>query len=126
MSYHYYFHIVAYLKISKHYVDLSDSFSALSQGTYCNQADFMNEVAAKIPASWYHFGLCLHIDIGKLEAVEQSHPKDQLKCFSKVYSIWKQENVRPLTWEVVVEILQGEVMAQKVLSSTLANKYNLQ
>ena len=86
----------------------------------------MNEVAAKIPASWYHFGLCLQIDIGKLEAVEQSHPKDQLQCFSKVYSIWKQENVRPLTWEVVVEILQGEVMAQKVLSSTLANKYNLQ
>ena len=72
----------------------------------------MNEVAASIPASWYHFGLCLHIDIGKLEAVEQSHPKNQIKRFSKVYSIWKQENVEPLTWEVVVEILRGKVMDQ--------------
>ena len=76
----------------------------------------MEDVAVKIPSSWYYFGICLGVKVGKLKAIEQHYPHDHLKCFSEVYSVWEEENLKPLTWEIVVRILRNEVVEQKYLS----------
>ena len=85
----------------------------------------MEKVAAKIPPSWHNFGICLGIEDGKLRAIEQSYPTDQLKCFFKVYSTWNEEKLRPLTWEVVVEILMMKTLSQRALGLELAKEYTL-
>ena len=86
----------------------------------------MEDVAVKIQASWYYFGICLGIEDGKLRAIEQSHPTEKLRCFSTVYSIWKEENLKPLTWEVVVQILKKDLIGQRGLSLSIAEKYSVQ
>ena len=107
------------------FIELTPSISSQSQGTRCTQSDFMEDVAAKISTSWYHFGICLDIEVGKLDEIEQKYPRDQLRCFSAVYSIWKNERLKPLTWEEVIQILRKNIMAQSALSLSLAEKYSV-
>ena len=92
---------------------------------HCTQVDFLEKVAAIIPASWYKFGACLGIEVGELKAIEQNYPTDKLRCFSEVYSIWKGDSLQPLTWEVVVRILRMKVMSETALSFELAKEYEL-
>ena len=86
----------------------------------------MEDVAVKISASRYHFGIYLDFEVGKLDAIEQNHRHSQRRCFAAVYSTWKAENPKPLTWETVVEILRKDLMGQKALSLSLAEKCNVQ
>ena len=83
----------------------------------------MNDVAAEIPCSWRMFGLCLGIDSEKLKAVEVQNNRDQLSCFADVYSIWRKEICKPVTWTVVVEILERNLLKKKNLSHQLRKKY---
>ena len=108
------------------FIDHSQSMPSQIQGTCCTQKDFLEDVGAKIPTSWYLFGICLGIEDEKLKDIGQSHPNDKLRCFSEVYSIWKKKKQEPLTWEVVVKILRRDMMGQQVLSLSLAKKYNVQ
>ena len=85
----------------------------------------MEKVAAEIPACWYDFGICLGIKDGKLKAIEQNYPSDQKRCFFKIYSIWEEEKLRPLTWEVVIEILMMKMLSQNALGLKLAAEYNV-
>ena len=85
----------------------------------------MNDVAAIIPSSWHIFGICLRIDNEKLKAVELQNHGDPLLCFADVYSIWRQENYRPVTWTVVIEILQKNLLKKMTLSHELRRKYCL-
>ena len=108
------------------FIDSSQSMPSQHQGAPCSQEDFMEDVVAQIPSSWYLFGIFLGIGDGKLRAIEQNYPHNQLRCFCAVYSIWKEENLKPLTWEVVVKILGTETMSERALSLRLAEKYNVQ
>ena len=97
--------------------------SAEEEGPECCQEDFLNDVAAVIPSAWYKFGLCLGIDNEKLKAIEVQKHCDQLLCFVDVYSIWRKESCKPVTWTVVVEILKGNMLKNESLARQLKRKY---
>ena len=99
--------------------------SAQEEGPECRQGDFLEDVAAVTPCSWRMFGLYLDIDNGKLEAVEAKNRGDQHLCFLDVYSIWKKENCKPVTWTTVVEILEKKMLANKSLVCQLRKKYGV-
>ena len=93
------------------------------EGPECRQEDFLNDFAAKMPSSWHTFGLCLGINYGKLQAVEEKNRGIPVKCFAEVYSIWGEESCKPVTWTTVVEILEGNLLKNKSLSYQLRKKY---
>ena len=99
--------------------------SSGEESNECRQEDFMNDVLAEIPSCWHKFGLCLGIDNEKLRAVEAQNHHDQCKCFAEVYSIWKKEDRRPVTWDVVIEILEGNLVQNKALAHKLRKKHGV-
>ena len=97
--------------------------SVEDEGHECCQVDFLNDVAAVMPSAWCRFGLCIGIDYGKLEAVGMKNHGDQLLCFAEVYSIWRKEQFKLVTWETVVEVLQKNMIKNMSLSYQLRRKY---
>ena len=85
----------------------------------------MNDVAAVIPSSWFLFGLSLEIESERLKVVGADNPQDQLLCFAEVYSIWKRENCKPVTWDVVIKILESNMLQNKALARKLREKYGV-
>ena len=99
--------------------------SVQDEGLECHQVDFLNDAAAEIPFSWRKFGLCLGIDYEKLDAVEEDCQNDDLLCFTEVYSIWRKEQCKPVTWATVVEILEKPLLKETRLSQKLRRKYSV-
>ena len=91
----------------------------------CNPVDFANQVAAKIPSKWQTFGIGLGIDMEILERVAAKNYGQQVLYFAKVYSIWKSENRKPVTWAVVVEVLESNLLQERALAYELRQKYHI-
>ena len=85
----------------------------------------MNDVVAEIPSCWEQFGLCLGVDSEKLTAIDVQNHHKQWKCFADVYLIWKKEKCRPLTWNVVVDILEKKLLKNERLAHQLKKKYGV-
>ena len=94
-------------------------------GCECNLCDFANHVAAKIPSKWQIFGVGLGIDMGILEGVAAQNYSEQVLYFAKVYSIWKRENFKPVTWNVVVGVLESNLLDERALAHGLRQKYHI-
>lgn len=98
---------------------------AEEHGCECNSVDFANQVAAKMPSKWQTFGVGLGIDMGVLEGVAAKNYGEQVLYFAKVYSIWKSENRKPVTWAVVVEVLESNLVQERALAHELRQKYHI-
>ena len=83
----------------------------------------MEDVAAVIPCSWRMFGLYLGIESEKLEAVVEKRHGDPQLCFIDVYSIWRKENCKPVTWNTVVELFEKKMLKNSNLAQELKKKY---
>ena len=99
--------------------------AAQEEAPECCQVDFLYDFAAEMPSSWQTFGLCLGIEYGRLEAVEEKNRGVPLKCFAEVYSIWGKETCKPVTWSTAVEILEGNLLKDKALAIKLRKKYGV-
>ena len=81
----------------------------------------MNNIAAKIPAKWYTFGVHLNISTGTLDAV---HKHSDLECFIEVFSIWKRSLSRePISWVTVIAVLESPSIDERRLAADLRAKY---
>ena len=98
---------------------------AEEHGCECNPVDFANEVAAEIPSKWQTFGIGLGIDMEILERVEAKNYGQPVLYFAKVYSIWKSQNRKPVTWDVVVEVLESNLMQERELARKLRHLYHI-
>ena len=71
----------------------------------CSQQHFFNNVIRQIPDKWRSFGYCLDIRIGDLNAIDTTRGPQH--CFMEVYSLWKSGAQFPLTWDTVINVLEG-------------------
>ena len=84
--------------------------------------DLINNVAAKIPAKWYNFGVQLNIPTGTLNAVH--YRRTALECFMEVFSIWKRSLSRePISWDTVIAVLESPRIDERKLAAGLRAKY---
>ena len=81
------------------------------------QGKFYKMVIKEIPGKWHQFGVLLNIPSGTLDAITD---RDSEHCFLKVFSIWKNEEPRPLTWTIVVDVLKD--MREKRLARDIMDK----
>ena len=83
----------------------------------------MNNVAAKIPARWYEFGVQLNIPTGTLNAV---HRHTAQEYFIEVFSIWKRSLSRePISWVTVIAVLESPSIDERKLAADLRAKYGV-
>ena len=94
-------------------------------GPEVKKLDFMNDVAAKIPAMWNAFGIQLEIPKGKLDHIQVEfgrHPTIT-EPFGKIYDLWEKEKTKPVTWKTVIDILKEASFSEIALSEELSKKY---
>ena len=86
--------------------------------------DLMNEVAAKIPGKWRDVGLQLGVDQGVLEGIASISPGDTNRCYSNVFTRWKNQNLKthPYTWLTVVRALESQSVGENLLASKIKNE----
>ena len=118
-------HFLLYMYNSSGVPGTAQNNQAEEGGCECKQEDFMNDVAAIISSSWRIFGICLGIDNEKLRGVATQNNNDQNLCFADVYSIWKSENRQPVTWTVVVRVLESNLLQKRTLANELKQKYHI-
>ena len=94
-------------------------------GCKCNQEDFLNDVAARIPSRWHIFGAGLGIDNETLKGVAVLNYSEQPSYFAEVYSIWKRENRKAVTWEVVIGVLESNLLQERALACELRKKHRI-
>ena len=87
-------------------------------------SDLMNEIAAKIPGKWRDIGLQLELEPGVLDGIALISPGDINHCYSNVFTRWKNLNstTHPYTWSTVVQALESETVAEKLLASKIKNE----
>ena len=86
--------------------------------------DLMNEVAAEIPGKWRDVGLQLGVDQGVLEGIASISPGDTNRCYSNVFTRWKNQNLKthPYTWLTVVQALESQSVGENLLASKIKNE----
>ena len=87
-------------------------------------SDLMEEIAAKIPGKWRDVGLRLELEPGVLDGIALISPGDINHCYSNVFTRWKNLNstTNPYTWSTVVQALESETVAEKLLASKIKNE----
>ena len=80
-----------------------------------SQFEFSELVIAKLPSMWRQFGFCLEITKSELDAIQDcgGRPSDH---FTDVFSLWKQTERRPFSWQTVVEVLESYTIGEKRLA----------
>ena len=87
-----------------------------------SRPDFLNKVAAKIPAKWRLFAYSLYMVDDTLDAIElKSH--DPTECFMRVFGAWEKNPSQPFTWEMVIEILQSESVGEVEMAKNIRQCY---
>ena len=86
------------------------------------QRVFHTEVAMKIPSCWFEFGVQVGIRIAKLKDLEQTHNRNQGKCFLFVFDLWEalDPDEVPFTWNSVIQILRK--LEQNKVAKTIAKQ----
>ena len=86
--------------------------------------DLMNVVAAKIPSKWRDMGVQLGVDQDVLEGIASISPGDINRCYSNVFTRWKNQNstMYPYTWSTIVQALETQAVGEKRLADEIKNK----
>ena len=84
----------------------------------------MNEVATEIPSKWRDMGLQLGVDQDVLEGIASISPGDINRCYSNVFTRWKNQNSTtcPYTWLTIVQALESQTVGEKRLADKIKEK----
>lgn len=88
-----------------------------------NLPDLLEELADCF-SKYYHIGIQLGIDDGKIEEFEQNYSMKADRCFPAVISHWLDGNAAPVTWETLISVLKSRSVNKKGLALELERKYN--
>ena len=93
-----------------------------------DNADLMNQIAAKIPAKWELFGTQLHIPLSTMEAIKRNNQGNCDLCFLYLFDEWRKIRSRPYTWSTAIEVLYspsiGEYLQAEKVYSFVTTKAN--
>ena len=86
---------------------------------------FQNLIASKIPRKWQEVGIQLGLEEGELRAFAESAGGDHMRCFTLVFTAWRNRQTRDFSWETLVSMLRtravGEIRLADEVSSVLAS-----
>ena len=86
---------------------------------------FQNLVACKIPGKWQDVGVQLGLEEGELRAIAKSAGGDWMRCFTSVFTAWRNRRTWDFSWETVVSVLRstalGEIRLADEVSSSLGS-----
>ena len=81
--------------------------------------DLLNQLA-KIKHKWYELGLSLQVEENVLESLQNG--SNDIKKLSKVLTSWRDTKSSPLTWENIIEIVEGPIV-EDTLTAENIRKY---
>ena len=81
--------------------------------------EFLNKVAAKIPAKWRMFAFNVNIECNALDEIELKYRHLPTECFMHVFEIWKKSQSPPFTWETVIEVLQSPAVGESKMAKDI-------
>ena len=103
------------------FITLVDEYAGLSHEP--SEIELLNEVAAEIPTKWREVGIELGLRLPELDCIEVEQSKNQIRCFSAVFSRWKNQQTSDYTWVNVVKALQAKAVGEQRLAQTLKSKF---
>ena len=81
------------------------------------------EELANCFTKYYHIGIQLGIDNGKIVEFEHNHSKAADRCFPAVISYWLDGNAAPVKWETLIAALKSRFVDKTGLAQELEEKY---
>ena len=76
-------------------------------------------------SKYYHIGIQLGVDGGKIEEFDQDYSQKADRCFPAVISHWLDGNAAPVTWETLITALKSRSVNKKGLAEKLERKYDV-
>ena len=77
--------------------------------------DLLNRVASKATNKWDMVGLQLGIEEHQLDAISTEH-REPIRCYSKVFTLWKNKTDPPYTWRTIVGVLRASIVGREDLA----------
>ena len=78
----------------------------------------MSHVAVKTQVKWFQVGIQLDIDQSKLNAYE-AQSKDQMRCYTNVFTEWESAGKPPYTWATIIEALESAAVSEMNTASNV-------
>ena len=85
-------------------------------------SDLMNEVASKVSAKWKEISIQLGLTLNDQKYFIDATSGDPFKCFTFVFTVWKDRATRPYTWSTVIQTLQAPAVGEIRLAQELRTK----
>ena len=89
-------------------------------------SDLINEIASAIPAKWRDVGIQLGLSTGTLDGIQSENGSKPDSCkasFEKVFTEWKQQHLKPYTWDTIIGILRTKSVGEIALAEDLCTKH---
>ena len=78
--------------------------------------DLLNRVASKATNKWDMVGLQLGIKEHQLDMISAEHHQDPIRCYSKVFTLWKNKTDPPYIWRTIVGVLRASIVGREDLA----------
>ena len=78
--------------------------------------DLLNRVASRARDKWDVVGLQLGIEEQQLSTISTEHQDAPIRCYSKVFSLWKNKADPPYTWRTIVGVLRAPIVEREDLA----------
>ena len=75
----------------------------------------LDRVASKARDKWDMVGLQLGIEEQQLSTISTEH-RDPIRCYSKVFTLWKNKADPPYTWRTIVGVLRAPIVGREDLA----------
>ena len=86
-------------------------------------SDLMDQIAVRMPNKWRDVGIALGLTINDLECFSIATMGDPSRCFSSVFTFWKDRMTRePYSWGTVVQALRAPAVGELRLAEQLENR----
>ena len=90
-----------------------------------NTKNFINEVAAKVPAKWRIIGLQLDLlesELDNIESETAGKPNRNMLAFQQVLEKWKALKRTPYAWSVIIESLKSPAVEEHHIADEIRTK----
>ena len=77
--------------------------------------DLLNRVASKAMDKWDMVGLQLGIEEHQISTISTEH-RDAIRCYSNVFTLWKNKADPPYTWRTIVGVLRAPIVGREDLA----------
>ena len=81
--------------------------------------ELLCKVASRATDKWELIGLDLEIEQHQLNTISQSHPRNAIRCYSEVFSLWQRKADPPFTWATIIEALRSPVVRENALAQEI-------